>query len=77
MIYSYNNCFKSLGFFLYRWRFVIHGGIDGYSRLPVFLKVNTNNTAHTVLQAFQEAVSTYGLPECVRSDKGAKEERMF
>lgn len=28
---------------LIRWRFVIHGAIDGYSRVVVFLRCNTNN----------------------------------
>ena len=28
---------------LIRWRIVIHGGIDGYSRLIVFLHASTNN----------------------------------
>ena len=51
---------------------VIHGGIDGFSRLPVFLKVSPNNTARTVLEAFRQAVSCYGLPERVRSDKGGE-----
>ena len=26
-----------------RWRFVVHGGIDGHSRLITYLKVDTNN----------------------------------
>ena len=49
---------------------VIHGGIDGYSRLPVFLKVADNNRAATVLTAFAEACEEYGIPEKTRSDKG-------
>ncbi|XP_052780602.1 uncharacterized protein LOC128217486, partial [Mya arenaria] len=57
---------------LIRWRFVIHGGIDGYSRLPVSLKVNTNNSAVSVLSAFTEATQLYGMPERVRSDKGGE-----
>ncbi|XP_060077254.1 uncharacterized protein LOC132556835 [Ylistrum balloti] len=57
---------------LIRWRFVIHGGIDGYSRLPVFLQVNTNNCAETVLAAFLHAVQEYGTPEKVRTDKGGE-----
>ena len=55
-----------------RWRLVIHGGIDGYSRLPVFLKVSNNNKAETVVGAFEEAVAMYGLPKRVRSDKGGE-----
>lgn len=49
---------------------VIHGGIDGYSRVPVFLSIANNNRADTVLKAFQGSVSNYGLPLKVRSDKG-------
>lgn len=48
------------------WGFIVHGGIDGYSRLPVFLKVATNNRAATVLVAFKEAVAKYGFPKRVR-----------
>lgn len=53
-----------------RWRLVIHGGRDGYSRLIVFLRCSTNNRAATVLNGFQEAVSLYGMPSRVRGDKG-------
>ena len=51
-------------------RVVIHGGIDGYSRLVVFLKASTNNEASTVLQCFREAVNQYSLPSRVRTDLG-------
>eukprot|EP00794_Sanderia_malayensis_P004254 gene4254-4820_t len=52
------------------WRFVMYGGIVGYTRLVVFLKCSTNKKAETVLQSVQEAVNNYGLPSRVRSDKG-------
>ena len=50
----------------------MHGGIDGFSRLVVFLNCATNNTAATVLIAFQTAVRQYGLPSRIRSDKGGE-----
>ena len=54
------------------WRIVIHGGIDGYSRLILFLKASTNNYASTVLSAFVSAVNEFGLPSRVRVDKGGE-----
>ena len=53
-----------------RWRIVIHGGIDGNSRLPVYLRASTNNQADRVLNCFLSAVATYGLPSRVRCDRG-------
>lgn len=47
---------------LIRWRIVIQGGIDGYSRLIMFLKASANNRAETLMSAFVGAVDTYGLP---------------
>ena len=55
---------------LIRWHFVVHGCIDGYSRIITFLHCSTNNTASTVLSLFTGAVETYGLPQKVRSDLG-------
>ena len=45
-----------------RWGLVIHGAIDGYSRLIVFLKCSNNNRAATVFQLFEQAVAKLGLP---------------
>lgn len=51
---------------------VIHGGIDGYSRISVFLSCSNNNRADAVLGIFQKAVDCYGLQSRVRSDKGGE-----
>ena len=57
---------------LIRWSFVIHGGIDGFSRMIVYLGCSNNNCAATVLGNFQQAVGKYGVPSRVRSDFGAE-----
>ena len=49
---------------------VIHGGLDGFTRIPVFLLCSTNNKAATVLELLLNVVENYGLPSRVRSDKG-------
>ena len=57
---------------LIRWRFVIHGVIDRFSRtfMIMYLKCSDNNGAPTVLTFFLEGVTSYGLPNNVRSDHG-------
>ena len=55
---------------VYRWRMIIHGGIDGFSRLITFLHLSTNNKASTVLNLFQAGVREYGLPSRIRCDRG-------
>ena len=55
---------------LVRWHMVVFGAIDGFSRLSVALSSSDNNTAPTLLQFFTEAVSRFGLPSRVSSDKG-------
>ncbi|XP_054606590.2 uncharacterized protein [Nothobranchius furzeri] len=57
---------------LIRWRIVIHGCIDGFSRKIMYLQASNNNKASTVHQAFLGAVQQFGLPLCVRSDKGGE-----
>ena len=55
---------------LIRWRFITHAGIDGYSRMIVYMECSTNNAADTVLNAFVRGVENYGLPSRVRCDFG-------
>lgn len=57
---------------LVRWKIVIHGGIDGYSRVVIYLQASTNNTSDTAFEAFRKGVSEYGLPSRVRTDKGGE-----
>ena len=57
---------------LIKWRFVVHGSIDGYSRLITFLNCSTNNRAATVAESFTRAVGIYGVPKHVRSDHGGE-----
>ena len=56
---------------LIRWKIVIHGGIDGFSRRIVYLRAYPNNRAETVLHLY-EAVAECGWPSRVRSDKGGE-----
>jgi hypothetical protein len=55
-----------------RWNIVIHGGIDGYSRLITFLGASTNNRARTVLDLFLDGIFKHGVPSRVRCDRGGE-----
>lgn len=57
---------------LIRWRFVIHGGIDGFSRTVVFLKASSNNLSSTVLHLFQTATHVFHYPRRIRTDHGTE-----
>ena len=51
---------------------MIHGGIDGFTRIPVYLHCSSNNRAVTVCKYFTAATQIYGVPSRVRSDKGGE-----
>ncbi|XP_044733871.1 uncharacterized protein LOC123296457 [Chrysoperla carnea] len=55
---------------LSRWGFVIHGCIDGYSRMKIYIKCEMSIQAEPVLNLFTNAVQNYDLPSRVRSDHG-------
>ena len=46
-------------------------------RLVTFLKASDNNLASTVLQLFDNATSTYGIPLRVRTDHGGENVKMW
>ena len=51
---------------------VVHGGINGFSRLLEYLNRSTNNNAQTVLRLFDNDVQCYRLLPRVRSDRGVE-----
>ena len=57
---------------LIRWGFVVHGGIDGFSRIVVFLTCATNNREETVMTGFSIGTRKYGIPSRVRQTTEGK-----
>lgn len=49
-----------------------HAGIDGYSRMIVFMVCSDNNRATTMYDAFLEGVCRFSLPSRVRCDQGGE-----
>lgn len=47
-----------------------HAGIDGYSRMIVFMKCSDNNRSATVYESFVNAVQCHSLPSRLRCDQG-------
>ena len=56
----------------FRWGFVTHGCIDGYSRVITFLATSTTNEAKVVLNLFCQACIKFGFPSRVRCDCGGE-----
>ncbi|KAK6475949.1 hypothetical protein HHUSO_G23946 [Huso huso] len=57
---------------LIRWKLVVHGAMDGFSRMVMFLWCSNNNRADTVKHHFRQAVSEFGRPLHVRTDHGGE-----
>ena len=57
---------------LIKWKIVLHGFIDGYSRYVLGLRASDNNRAETVLRLFQSLVGVFGFPSRVRGDHGTE-----
>lgn len=52
-----------------------HAGIDGYSRMIVFMVCYDNNRATTMYEAFLEGVQSFSLPSRVCCDQGGETNR--
>src|SRR2546421_9071291 len=52
---------------LIRWKFVIHAGIDGFSRIITYIHCSGNNKARTVFKYFREGTHEFGIPSRVRA----------
>ena len=53
------------------------GGIDGFSRFIVYLHCSSNNKSETMLHLFDDAVKEFGLPKCIRCDKGGENVKIY
>ena len=54
------------------WGFYVHGCIDGFSRLIIYLVCAHNKRARTVAAAFRRGVRFYGWPSRIRGDFGTE-----
>ncbi|XP_045027546.1 uncharacterized protein LOC116935144 isoform X2 [Daphnia magna] len=55
-----------------KYGFIIHGAIDGYSRLIPYISLENNNNSETVVGLFEKSVEEWGYPASVRSDLGGE-----
>ena len=42
---------------------MVHAGVDGYTRIPMYCHCSDNNKSDTVTQLFLEAVTSMGSPQ--------------
>jgi hypothetical protein len=61
---------------LIKWKFVIHAGIDGFSRMVTYIHCSGNNKAQTMFQYFREGTYEFGIPSHVRADRGGENVRV-
>jgi transposase InsO family protein len=61
---------------LVKYKFVVHGFIDGKTRFITGLRVHDNNRASTVARLFHEARALHGTPRRVRGDHGTENMRV-
>ena len=62
----------SIAFFPCRWNLIIHGGIDGFSRLVPHLIVTSDNKAISALRVFITGLRNFGVPSRIRVDGGSE-----
>ncbi len=55
-----------------RFNLTVHGAIDGFTRLCIFLHCTDNNRAETVFNSFLPCTNEFGLPLRIRTDKGGE-----
>ncbi|XP_057366117.1 uncharacterized protein LOC130686971 [Daphnia carinata] len=60
-----------------RYGFIIHGAIDGYSRLIAYISLENDNFSETVIGLFEKAVNEWGCPASVRSDHDGENVRVI
>lgn len=68
----FSKSFIKIALGLIRWGIVIHGFIDGYSRMITGMRASNNNRGQTVLSLFISAAQRYGIPSRLRGDHGVE-----